>query len=300
MPAWMQGLLSKMAQTKKENMKRYLARLRNRLLPRYIIELLKPVNVDPPVWDIASIQLQRLGNHVRQVGYPQYLYGLLSAVRTARAVGKKKITAIEFGVAGSNGLVAMEKHAKEVDKQYDVSIDIVGFDTSSGIPHPSDPRDCPYAFRGGEFPMDVEKVKSRLNTASLRIGGVKDTIRSFMDEDFAPVGFVSNDFDLYSSTRDSLDLFFTEADRLLPRVSMYFDDLIGYPYTTIAAEWAAIKEFNAISPDRQIAQIYGLKHHVGRKYRFDKWPEMFFVLHVHDHDAYNKPEEMPLPDLSLR
>lgn len=281
-------------------MKRFLAKIRNRLLPADYGELLQPANVEPPVWDVASIQFLSLQNHVRQAGYPHYLYGLLCAVRTALAVGEKKITAIEFGVAGGNGLVAMEKHVKIVEKQFDVSIDIVGFDTSSGLPHRNDPRDCPFALQGGDFPMDIEKLKARLNRASLRIGDVRNTIRSFMDEDFSPIGFVSNDFDLYTSTRDSFSLFRLEADRMLPRVSMYFDDLIGYPYSTVGAEWAAIKEFNTISQDRQIGQIYGLKHHVGRKYRFAKWPEMFFVLHVYDHAAYNMPEKMPLPDLSLR
>jgi hypothetical protein len=148
--------------------------------------------------------------------------------------------------------------------------------------------------------MNVEELQSRLTRASLRIGDVADTIQTFIDEDFAPIGFVSNDLDLYTSTRDSLDLFRIEARRMLPRVSMYFDDLIGYPYTTVGAEWAAIKEFNAISQDRQIGQIYGLKHCLGRQYRFAKWPEMFFTLHVYDHDSYNMPEVTAMPDLRLR
>ena len=117
---------------------------------------------------------------------------------------------------------------------------------------------------------------------------------------FAPIGFVSNDLDLYTSTRDSLDLFHHEARRMLPRVSMYFDDLIGYPYTTVAGDWAAIKEFNTISKNRQIGQIYGLKHCVGSQFRFAAWPDMFFVLHVYDHDSYKKAEEIAIPNLSLR
>ena len=269
------------------------------MAPTYISELLRPANHGPITWDEAAIQLGQLWGGARQAGYPQYLYGLLCAARTAKAVGEKKVTAIEFGVAGGKGLVGMEKHAEEVEKQFDVSIDIVGFDTSSGLPIRTDPRDCPFAFRGGEFSMDVEKLKSRLKRASLRIGDVADTIRAFMNEDFAPIGFVSNDLDLYTSTRDSLNLFRIEASRMLPRVSMYFDDLIGYPYTTVAGEWAAIKEFNTISQDRQIGQIYGLKHCVGRQFRFDRWPEMFFMLNVCDHGSYNMPEVVAMPNLSL-
>lgn len=282
-------------------MKRYLEWLRNRLLPKEIRELLKPANAGAMPWDEAAVQLERLRGHVKQVGYPYYLYGLLSAARTARAAGEKKFTSIEFGVASGNGLVAMEKHAEVVEKLYDVSIDVVGFDMSVGLPPPTDPRDCPFAFNTGEFSMDVEKLQSRLNNrTSLRIGNISDTIRTFMDEDFAPIGFVSHDFDYYTSTRDSLDLFQLEPHRMLPRVSMYFDDLIGYPYTTVGAEWAAINEFNKKSQDRQIGQIYGLKHCVGGSYRFTKWPECIFLLHVYDHNSYNMSEEAAMPDLSLR
>ena len=283
-------------------MKQFLRRLRNRLLPRDWFELLQSAHAgnEPIFWDEAAVQLARLNGHVRQVGYPMYLYGLLCAARTAQAVGEKRVTAIEFGVAGGNGLVAMEKHAAEVKRQLNVSIDVVGFDTSSGLPDRSDPRDCPFFFQSGEFEMDVEKLRSRLKKASLRIGDVAETVRKFVgEENFAPIGFVANDLDLYSSTRDSLDLFRLEAHRMLPRVSMYFDDLIGYPYTTVGGEWAAIREFNAKSQNRQIGQIYGLNYCLGRRYRFERWPEMFFVLHAYDHDSYNMAEVKTATDLKL-
>jgi hypothetical protein len=64
--------------------------------------------------------------HAIKVRYPQYLYGLLSAARTAQAVGEKRFTAMEFGVTGGNGLVAMEKHAEVVEQKWDVTIDVVG------------------------------------------------------------------------------------------------------------------------------------------------------------------------------
>jgi hypothetical protein len=270
------------------------------LLPNNWLEMLQRIKPDPVQWDEAAVQLERLNGHVRQTGYPMYLYGLLSAARTAQAAGEKRITAIEFGVAGGNGLVVMEKHAEVVERQYDLSIEIVGFDMASGLPPRTEPRDSPFAYQSGEFEMNVEKLRSRLKRATLRLGDVSETIPQFMQEDFAPIGFVSNDLDLYTSTRDSLALFRVDAHRLLPRVSMYFDDLIGYPVTTAVAEWAAIKEFNTLSPDRQIGQIYGLKHCLGKRYRFALWPEVSFVLHVFDHGAYNNPEVSNMPDLGLR
>ena len=47
---------------------------------------------------------------------------------------------------------------------------------------------------------------------------------------------------------------------MLPRVSMYFDDLTGYPYATVTGERAVINEFNQQTQHRQIGQIYGLKY----------------------------------------
>jgi hypothetical protein len=263
-------------------------------------ETFKPMGRTPIRWDQAAVQLDKLRAQVLRVGYPQYLYGLLCAARTAYAVSEKRFTAIEFGVAGGNGLVAMEQHAMLVEQLWDVSIDIVGFDNLVGLPDRTDPRDCAFALQAGEFVMDEDKLRSRLKRAELRLGDVKETIRIFSTERFSPVGFVSNDLDLYTSTRDSLSLFQLEPHRFLPRITMYFDDLIGYPYTTVNGEWAAVHEFNSISKDRQIGQIYGVKHCLGRHYRLAAWTEMFFVLHVFDHQAYSKPEVTEMPDLSLR
>jgi hypothetical protein len=279
-------------------MRRYLRRFKDRLLPTYIHELLKPASGAAGPWDEAAYQLQQLRG--QGTGYPHYLYGMLTAARTARAIGKTHMTVIEFGVAGGNGLVAMEKHAQIIEKQFGISVDVVGFDMSTGLPPATDPRDCPFAFQEGALSMDIEKLQSRLNKASLRIGDVTDTIHSFKAEDFAPIGFVSVDLDFYTSTRDSLELFKVEACRMLPRVSMYFDDLTGYPYTTVTGEWAAINEFNQRTQHREIGQIYGLKYWVGRHYRFSGWTEKFFWLHVYDHADYNTREKTGMPERPLR
>jgi hypothetical protein len=83
--------------------------------------------------------------------------------------------------------------------------------------------------------MDERKLRARLHRADLRLGDVAQTVRELMSSDFAPIGFVANDLDLYTSTRDSLAIFEAKPERLLPRVTMYFDDLFGYPYTPRAA-----------------------------------------------------------------
>lgn len=277
-----------------------LRRIRNTLAAAR--ESLFQITPEPEVWDEATtefVELQRRPE-VRRVNYPQYLFGLLSAARTARAIGAREFTAIEFGVAGGNGLVAMEQHAATVEQIRDLKIHIVGFDTSFGLPSLTDPRDCPFGFSGGEFRMDEAKLRARLDRAELRLGDVSETARAYALEEFPPIGFVSNDLDLYSSTRDSFALFAGDTSKLLPRVTMYFDDLHGYPYTTASGEWAAIDEFNATHRDRRFGQIVGLKYCLGRRFRFATWVESFFVLHAFDHPGYNALESKGTVDLSLR
>jgi len=51
-------------------------------------ETVAAVRRAPVSWDEAAVQLDGLRLKVRRIGYPQYLYGLLSAARTAStAVG---------------------------------------------------------------------------------------------------------------------------------------------------------------------------------------------------------------------
>jgi hypothetical protein len=138
--------------------------------------------------------------------------------------------------------------------------------------------------------MDEQALRSRLSGAHLWLGEVADRLSDFLATPFPPVGFVSHDFDFYTSTRDAMRLFTIEPSHLLPRVTMYFDDLAGYPYSTAVGEWLAIEEFNAaVSPHRRIANIWGLKFHLGA-FRFAWWNESMFMLHVFDHAHYSDPE----------
>ena len=73
----------------------------------------------------------------------------------------------------------------------------------------------------------MPRIDFRAARAQLRLGDVTYTVPSFMKELFPPIGFVSNDLDLYTSTRDSFALLKSEPQHLLPRVTMYFDDLLG-------------------------------------------------------------------------
>jgi hypothetical protein len=227
---------------------------------------------------------------VRSIPRSQYGFGLLQAGRLAARLDIKRISAIEFGVAGGNGLLALEDHAGRVTKETGVEIDIYGFDSGAGLPAPIDYRDMPYAWEQGFYAMDVEKLKSRLRSAKLVLGDVRDTVVTFGETDPAPVGFISFDLDYYSSTMDALRVLDLPFKNLLPRVFCYFDDVAGGAnlcYNEFAGELLAINEFNDAHPKRKLSRIAGLRHNFGSLPVL--WHEQIYVAHLFEHHQYSTP-----------
>lgn len=262
----------------------------------------------PQPWphDVAAVLLHRTEQRGRGLlPYPQYLYGLLSAARTARAVGVRELTAVEFGVAGGNGLLALEQHADLVERRLGVHVTVVGLDSGAGLLPASDPRDCGFALPPGEFAGDPAELRIRLRSAELVLGDVTETVGPFAARidagELPPLGFVAHDLDVYTGTRAALDaLGALGPERMLPRVPMFFDDLTGYPYTTVTAEHAAIADFNTSNDRRQIGQVFNLANSLGGHSRWAAWPAHTFVLHAFDHPRYDASEHVPQPDLTLR
>lgn len=232
-------------------------------------------------------QQYRLGGVVHR---PAYAYGLLTAATEAKALGYEGITAIEFGVAGGNGLLALREHANSVTKLTGAAIAVVGFDTSTGLPAPVDYRDRTHEWAAGDYPMDEARLRDRLAGAELVIGDVRDTVSKFVDErsdalSVAPIGFVSFDLDYWSSTVAAFDLF--RGDRCttvcVPRVMCYFDDIPG----TIedVGELRAIGDFNQEPHGRRIRAQYGLRSYVPFQ---PPWAEQMFQCHLFDHPGYGR------------
>ena len=262
----------------------------------------------PQPWpgDDAAIRLHRCEQRGRgALPHPAYLYGLLAAARTARAVGAPAITAVEFGVAGGNGIRAMRAHAEVVRECYDVEVVVVGLDSGSGLLPADDPRDSPFALPEGEFAMDHAALVPRLDGAELVLGDVAETVGPLVDRIAAgalpPLGFVAHDLDVFSGTHAALRAIGRLPDEaLLPRVPMYFDDISGYPYTTETGERAAITAFNETAGRRRIGWVENLEQTLGGSARWANWPRHMFVLHTFEHRGYSAPEQARQPDLALR
>src|SRR4051812_48768385 len=85
-----------------------------RLLVRFLLKQL-PVSVETRAfWDISP--------------RAAYLLGLVRAAKEARHENRPEISAIEFGVAGGRGLVALQDEAAAVEKELGLRIKVYGFD----------------------------------------------------------------------------------------------------------------------------------------------------------------------------
>lgn len=217
---------------------------------------------------------------------PQYLWPLIHATHLARALGIPRISAIEFGVAGGNGLLAMERAAAAATELSGTEVDIFGFDTGSGMPEPSDPRDAPFLIEPSYFEMDEAALRARLRSARLVLGPVAETVPEWSAGDHAPIGFIAFDLDYYSATVAAFGAIAGAPERMLPRVPCYFDDTFGYGWTDFMGARAAIAEFNGASERRKIAKIHGLRFELPSAEFQQPWHEKLYLLHLFDHPRY--------------
>jgi hypothetical protein len=217
---------------------------------------------------------------------PQYLWPLIHASHVARALGIPRISALEFGVAGGNGLLALERAAAQATSLSGTEIDIFGFDTGSGMPAPTDPRDAPFLIEPSYFDMDEAALRSRLDRAELVLGPVAETVADWAASGHAPIGFVAFDLDYYSSTVEAFRVLEGAPERMLPRVQCYFDDTFGYGWTEFMGVHAAIDEFNSAHDQRKIGKILGLRFELPPHEFQAAWHEKMYVFHLFDHPRY--------------
>lgn len=221
---------------------------------------------------------------------PHYLWGTLLAARLARGLGLPRVAVLELGVAGGNGLLALERAAALAGELLGVAVDVYGFDAGSGMPEATDDRDLPWLIEPGWFAMDESALRRRLTRAELVLGPVADTVPAFLAAGHAPIGFVAFDLDYYSATVDAFGLLAAAPDRLLPRVVCYFDDVFGYGWSEFTGERAAIDEFNAAPGQRKLGQVHGLRHSLPPSQHGLPWHEQIWLLHAFDHPRYRDPE----------
>ena len=216
---------------------------------------------------------------------PHYAYCVYHAALLAKKLGLDAISVIEFGVAGGNGLLFLEGFARRVQEFLNLRIEVYGFDTGEGLSAPVGPEDMPYWYRSSLYRMDVPSLQSRLSNARLVLGDVRQTVGRFFEEhNPAPVGAMFNDLDLYSSTAGSFHIFDGDTRHFLPRVFMYFDDVLGNEtamFGDFNGELRAVSDFNKnhsmiqIVPNRNLLPRY----HLSYRYKI-------YYAHLINHPLY--------------
>jgi len=217
-----------------------------------------------------------------------YTWAMIQTAHLASTIGINRISAIEFGVAGGNGLIALKRVSEKLEGIFNIGIDVYGFDSGCGLPKPNDYRDLPNLWSEGDYPMDIQKLQQKLHGAHLIIGLVKDTVPKFIDSNPAPIGFISFDLDHYSSTVQAFRVLKADHVMLMPRIYCYFDDILGFTYGHHNGERLAISEFNIKNRLRQISKIYGLRFYLPKQVFNANWSEKMYMAHIVDHNLYNE------------
>jgi hypothetical protein len=221
------------------------------------------------------------------IARPNYGYCLYNAAKLAVRLGYKKISAVEFGVAGGNGLLSFEYHAEQISKLLPIEIEVYGFDTGEGLPDPIDYRDLLYHWQKGFYKMDVGALEAKLKRAKLILGNVSDTLGGFLQKNKpAPIGAISFDLDFYSSTKDAMTILQGMHEYLMPRIFCYFDDTLGSDvelYSDFTGQRLAINEFNSENDSIKL----GVPYYLASSEYTGQWREQIWIAHLFKHPKYN-------------
>lgn len=217
---------------------------------------------------------------------PHFVWGALQGVNLAKVLGLSRVSLIEFGVAGGNGLVALENIAQTLEGIFGVGIDVHGFDAVGGMPKAKDHRDLPNLWRAGFYPMNRKKLEQRLKRSKLHLGMVDETVSAFIESKPAPVAFIAFDLCFYSSTSKAFHVFDADQSLLLPRIHCFFRNILGCTFGDYNGERLAMSEFNSSHEMRKISKIYGLQYFLGSN--IGRWVDQSYMAHIGDHHLYGQ------------
>lgn len=213
-----------------------------------------------------------------------YAFGVWLATLQAQRMGISKLKVFEFGVAQGHGLINLCSICQTITESTDVEFEIYGFDSDVGMPELSGGyKDHPELWHQGQFLSDHEAIRAKLTpNATLISGNIKDTISAFCQEKLsedAPIGFVSVDVDLYSSTLSVFELFGSSPQNYLPATILYFDDINELlTNNRWCGEMLAIREFNEKNEFRKMEEMRIRQNHAPAG-----WHDHIYGLHVLDH-----------------
>jgi hypothetical protein len=246
---------------------------------------------EPLIYNVVSVFVALFGSVARKIEYDlvlrqPYAYCILEAALLAKKHGVRKLTLMEFGVANGAGLLNICLIADMVSKETGVEFIIVGFDSGQGMPPARDYRDHPEKYFTGDFPVtDKDRLVASLPAnARIIFGSIKEALATFAREIEAPIGFIAIDVDYYWSTKESLEVLLLDAEKYLPMVFTYFDDVQDIEDNAYCGELLAINEFNSDPhPMRRLGRANFLNEL--RLFKRAIWHKQIYIAHVFDHPS---------------
>ena len=177
---------------------------------------------------------------------PHYETILLESCIEAKKLGYEEVSVLELGVAGGNGIIALEKYKKKIEKYLKLKINIYGFDSGEGLPRPNNIHDLPFAWKKGDYKIDKKKLESKIRKSKIFYGDIKNTVDDFLQINPKNIISIFFDMDFYTSTKDFLNQTFKLEKCFCPRVYCYFDEVFSANHwlNEYLGERLAIKEFN--------------------------------------------------------
>ena len=220
---------------------------------------------------------------------PHYESLIYETSKNAIKLGFNEISVVELGVAGGNGIKSILKYKRKIEKILDIKINIVGFDTGTGLPNSNLKEDLPYFWKQGDYTnINLKGLEKEDSSIKIYEGNISSTIDKYILENKIKIGLIFFDLDLYSSTKLFLDKIpaLSEKKLLLPRVFCYFDDLFVADYTLndINGEPLAIKEFNNQFKKIKLGKTFD---HI-TDFKFPLAKGQIYTLHDFENENYNK------------
>ena len=216
---------------------------------------------------------------------PHYESILYEACLEAKKLKINQVSVIELGVAGGNGIVSLEKYKRKIEKVLDISINIYGFDTGSGLPESVKDEDLPFFWKSNMYKIDRDALEKRINS-KIFYGDVKNTVDDFIKINKNSICCIFFDLDLYTSTINFLNQIPKIKDHLLPRVLCYFDDVYVFEnyINQFNGVFKAIDEFNKSFSEFKL----GCSVDHFKDFKFPLAKTSIYTLHCFNNHLYKK------------
>ena len=220
---------------------------------------------------------------------PHYETLIYETSKNAIKLGYNEINIIELGVAGGDGIRSLVKYKKKIEKILKIKINIIGFDTGTGLPETNYKQDLPFFWKKGDYTnQNLSKLEKDFSNVKIYQGNISSTLVEFINQNKKKIGLIIFDLDLYSSTKLFLNKIpeLSKKNLLLPRTFCYFDDLFlaDYCLDDTNGEPLAISEFNIKFKEFKLGKYFD---HIN-DFKFPLAKGQIYTLHDLNNVDYEK------------